>query len=299
MSSMDLGNLLLFMEEIELSYPSDLSIECPCTLFRTINPFGDYYADDMQCGDMNEQQLRSLGLNDISGLVDPYRLICYDFPSVPIIYGEYSSPPGGRKISHQECVNILFNEMIDLSNDFARIGEYKNIIKDMISHFRYGNGESFYSQSLNSAFENRVNEPDPKSPISIIKSTIEEDSGPNSYWNAYMPLEDRLDFELHRSMLPKFNQVKDRINGLGIAVHDIHAQKITLLSIEKYAIGWEAEVLFEAQDHFGLDCTDIKSELYSQFRFFRIWFFLQRHRDYAFRPFLTNFSALARVGSYK
>lgn len=282
-----------------MHHPSNLSIECPCTLFRTINPFGDYSADDMQYGDMNEQQLKALGLNDISGLVDPYRLVCYDFPRVPIIYGEYSSSPGGRKISHQECVNILFNEMMELSHDFSRIGEYQNIIKEMISHFRYGNGKPFYSSSLNAAFENRVNDLDPKSPISKIKSTIEDDSGPNSYWNAYMPLEDRLEFALHRSMLPKFNQMIDRINGLGIAVHDIHAQKITLLSIETYAMGWEAEVLFEAQDHFGLDCTDIKSELYSQFRFFRIWFFLQRHRDYAFRPFLTNFSALARVGSYK
>lgn len=282
-----------------MEYPSKLSIDCPCTLFKTINPFNDYSADDMKCGDMNEQQLRSLGLHDISGQVDPYRLICYDVPNVPTIFGGYTTPSDGRKVSHDECVNILYNEMTELSNEFSRIGKYQHLIKEMISHFRYGDGKPFYSTSLNVAFENRVNDPKPNSSISIIKSTIEDKTGADFFWNAYTPLEDSIALALHDSMLPKFNQVQDNINGLGITVHDIHAQKITLLSIEKYAIGWEAEILFEAQDHFGLDCTDIKSEFYSQFRFFRIWFFLQRHKDFAFRPFFTNFSAFARIGSYQ
>jgi uncharacterized protein (TIGR03034 family) len=91
----------------------------------------------------------------------------------------------------------------------------------------------------------------------------------------------------------------DRVNGLGISVHDIAAQKITLLNFQQYAIGWSATVHFLAQDHFGLDVTDIKSELYSQFRFFRIWFFLQRHRNFAFKPFFTNFQSVSRVEMYQ
>lgn len=50
-------------------------INIPCTLFETISLFDDFSADDMQYGDMVEQDLLSLGLSDISAKVDPYRLI--------------------------------------------------------------------------------------------------------------------------------------------------------------------------------------------------------------------------------
>ncbi|MGQ7148140.1 DUF3289 family protein, partial [Escherichia sp. SS-MK2] len=29
--------------------------------------------------------------------------------------------------------------------------------------------------------------------------------------------------------------------------------------------------------------------------FFRIWFFLQRHKDFAFKPFFTNFNTIERI----
>ncbi|MGN9525520.1 DUF3289 family protein [Escherichia coli] len=51
------------------------SINMPCTLFETITLFDDFSADDMQYGDMEEQDFLSLGLSDISAKVDPYRLI--------------------------------------------------------------------------------------------------------------------------------------------------------------------------------------------------------------------------------
>ncbi|HKM96800.1 MAG TPA: DUF3289 family protein, partial [Buttiauxella sp.] len=35
--------------------------------------------------------------------------------------------------------------------------------------------------------------------------------------------------------------------------------------------------------------------LFRNLRFFRIWFFLQRHKDYSFKPFLTNFSANVKI----
>ncbi|STL74614.1 Protein of uncharacterised function (DUF3289) [Escherichia coli] len=96
--------------------------------------------------------------------------------------------------------------------------------------------------------------------------------------------------KLLSSRLNKFNDFEDSFNGLGISVHDISAQKISLLSFQKYAIGWSATIHFVAQDHFGLDVTDIKNKTYSKYRFFRIWFFLQRHKDFAsnlFSPILT------------
>ncbi len=41
-------------------------INIPCTLFETISLFDDFSADDMQYGDMVEQDFLSLGLSDIS-----------------------------------------------------------------------------------------------------------------------------------------------------------------------------------------------------------------------------------------
>lgn len=97
------------------------------------------------------------------------------------------------------------------------------------------------------------------------------------------------------SRLPKFNRFVDRFNGLGISVHDIYAQKISLVRLQRYAISWDGLLFFKGQDHFGLGKEDITNALYKNFRFFRIWFFLQRHRDYAYKPFMTNFSAHIRI----
>ncbi|WP_330986147.1 MULTISPECIES: DUF3289 family protein [Enterobacterales] len=127
------------MGGIKLHDISNLSMHLPCTLFETLHRFNDTSADDMKYGDMDERQLRALGLDDISVRVDPYRLIRYDFPK-PENYRQFE------------------------------------------------NGFSF------------------------------------------RPVE-------------------------------------------------------------GLDINDIHNSLYRNFRFFRIWFFLQRHRDFAFKPFFTNFNA--------
>ncbi|ENA0611603.1 DUF3289 family protein [Enterobacter bugandensis] len=202
------------------------SIFLPFTLFETVARFDDYSADDMQCGDMGEEELLALGLRDISAKVDPYRLVLYDFPLNTPVDNEFSFPQSGRKISHQECVNILFTKMKELATMFSLYGKYKIV----------------------------------------------------------------------RSVLPKFNGKEDKINGFGITVHDISALAIKLFSLNKYAIGWDATLFFDAQDRFGLDVIDIQNKLYRQFRFFRIWFFLQRHRDFAFKPFFTNFHTVIRIG---
>jgi hypothetical protein len=68
--------------------------------------------------------------------------------------------------------------------------------------------------------------------------------------------------------LSKFNDPEDRFNGMGITIHDIYFQRIVLLNFRRYQIGWEADILFEAQDHFGLGREDITKKLYQSFRFF-------------------------------
>lgn len=155
----------------------------PSTLFETTTRLNDNASDDMQYGDMNEQQLLSLGLHDISAKVDPYRLIRYDFPQPQYASSMLRSFSSGTKITHKECVNILFDEIKELSHLFSFWGEYKKIITELINHF-------------------------------------------------------------------------------------------------------------------GLDLYDIKDDFYRKFRFFRIWFFLQRHKDFAFKPFFTNFYTIERIAGY-
>lgn len=188
--------------------------------------------------------------------------------------------------------------MKELAGMFSFYGEYRLLIEELIGHFRYGNGSLFYSQQLNSAFHKRINIKTHNSPLLIIKKCI-EDEFKNHKREVYIPaLLHKIQTKLLRSKLAKFNNLEDRINGLGICVHDIAAQKITLTNFQKYAIGLSATLHFVAQDHFGLDIADIKNKLYREFRFFRIWCFLLRHRDFAFKPFFTNFNTITRIGSY-
>ncbi|WP_249421800.1 YPO3983 family protein [Enterobacter sp. RHBSTW-00901] len=275
------------------------SMFLPCTLFETVTRFYDTDADDMQCGDMGEQELLSLGLGDVSEKVDPYRLVRYDFPDKHHLDDFFGSSSAGTKISHEECVDILFTEMKELSQIFSFQGEYKTLIGELIDHFRYGNGSGFYTQRLNSAFHDRINGYFIGNPLLIIKGSIQTELSLNNRKTSVPEFLGNIKRKLLKSTLPKYNKKMDRVNGLGISVHDIAAQKITLLNFQQYAIGWSATVHFLAQDHFGLDVTDIKSELYSQFRFFRIWFFLQRHRNFAFKPFFTNFQSVSRVEMYQ
>lgn len=270
------------------------SMYLPCTLFETVSRFDDRTADDMQCGDMGERELLALGLRDISAKVDPYRLVRYDFPNRYQMDSPFSSSASGIKISHQQCVDILFNEMKELAQMFSFEGKYKMLIGEMIDHFRFGNGCGFYSERLNSAFHERLNSYLNDNPMLLIENAIDYFYS-NSTSRDYQELLHKIKYVLLGSTLPKFNENEDRINGLGITVHDIAAQTITLLSLQEYTMGWSATLFFEAQDHFGLDIIDIQDKLYSQFRFFRIWFFLQRHRDFAFKPFFTNFNSVEKI----
>lgn len=102
------------------------SINMPCTLFETITLFDDFSADDMQYGDMEEQDFLSLGLSDISAKVDPYRLIKYHFPGPNSTYGAFSVPTSGTKISQSECIDILFAEMKDLAKMFSFLDNTKH-----------------------------------------------------------------------------------------------------------------------------------------------------------------------------
>ncbi|EXU76167.1 hypothetical protein BG55_07105 [Erwinia mallotivora] len=82
-------------------------------------------------------------------------------------------------------------------------------------------------------------------------------------------------------------------------MHDVHATRIDILSLDVNEKGWKASVRFTAQDHFGLDAEDIRKQKFNQFQFFRIWFVLQRFNKFGFRPFLTNMGATIEVSGLR
>ncbi|MCU5773978.1 DUF3289 family protein [Erwiniaceae bacterium BAC15a-03b] len=269
----------------------------PRQVYLTQKKFDDTDAADMKCGDLSEASLRSMGVVAISTRINPFTLTQYPRPvRLPARgYNPYGtilpgSQPEGTSTTQAECSQILFDEMRELSTLFAS-GRYANLITQMITHFQDMNGASFRSLSLDDAYESLIWEQRHENPLGAIRNVV------NEYLSKSRTIRDGDFFAndvrnaISQTKLPKFNRFSDNFNGLGITVHDIHAQEITILSLDTTRSGWRATISFKAQDHFGLDNSDISQNLYRQFRFFRIWFLLQRYEKFAFKPFMTNFSA--------
>ncbi|EPI2800476.1 DUF3289 family protein [Citrobacter koseri] len=273
-----------------------LLMSLPREIFATFHRFEDYHIDDMQYGDLDDWDFDTLGLKDISARVDPFRCLQFDmmttFNSQALDFGHQQ--PQGRPISRQHCADIMFDEMKELSAQFAK-GLYSPIIGELIDHFHYGNGQPWFGELLNRAYEEVIRGVGTNDMLMKIRDEINK----QLHSKRDARLDDfffvRLKSEMQDSKLPKFNRYIDRVNGLGVSVHDIYAQQIKLVRFLRYAMSWEGLLSFKGQDHFGLGKEDITNTLYKNFRFFRIWFFLQRHRDYAYRPFLTNLNAHAHI----
>lgn len=273
-----------------------LLMSLPREIFSTSHRFEDYHIDDMQYGDLDDWDFYTLGLKDISARVDPFRCLQFDmmttFNSQALDFGHQQ--PQGRPISRQHCADIMFDEMKELSAQFAK-GLYSPIIGELIDHFHYGNGQPWFGELLNRAYEEVIRGVGTNDMLMKIRDEINK----QLHSKRDARLDDfffvRLKSEMQDSKLPKFNRYIDRVNGLGVSVHDIYAQQIKLVCFQRYAMSWEGLLSFKGQDHFGLGKEDITNTLYKNFRFFRIWFFLQRHRDYAYRPFLTNLNAHAHI----
>lgn len=274
-----------------------LSMNLPCEIFSTFHRFGKYYIDDMQYGDMDDWNFQQLGLVDISAQVDPFRCLQFDpISSFNVHTLDFAHQKlQGRQISRQQCADIMFDEMKELSTQFVR-GQYAPLIDRLIDHFHYGNGQPWTDELLNRAYAEVVSSVGTNDVLVKIQEAISE--------SLYLKRQASLGYDFftklnasikQKSRLPKFNRFVDRFNGLGISVHDIYAQKISLVRLQRDAMSWDGLLFFKGQDHFGLGKEDITNTLYKNFRFFRIWFFLQRHRDYAYKPFMTNFSAHIRI----
>lgn len=266
----------------------------PQTIYTTQRFFNDYGADDMRYGDISEARLKNeFNLNHISNQVDPYsmtRLTAFHNPQSRF-HGAY----GGRRgeaISVQECARLLFEEMQVTSLPYACVGSYKHLINKMLRHFQQSTGAPFRDMQLDMAYREKIlMDNSEKSTKLAIQQVINNNVDPEKKGFPQSKIAD-ITNEIRFKVLPKFDSViMDKINGMGITVHDVHATKIDLLSLDVIGTQWRAQVRYLGQDHFGLDIDDIQKKKFHQFQFFKIWFILQRFNRFGFRPFLTDMEA--------
>jgi len=271
----------------------------PQTIFTTRRHFNDYNADDMRCGDLNERQLKEIfQLSNISNIVNPYtltRLTPFDNPQSRFA-GVYATQQRGASVTLQECARLLFSEMQVTSLPYACVGPYKDVINSMLRHFQQSTGAPYRDIRLDMAYKQQIQH---DISANSTRLAIQRDIDKHiNYTKAIYPSE-RL-FELGKiistNIMPKFDSMLlDKINGLGISVHDVYATRIELVSLEVSGNNWKGKLRYQGQDHFGLDNEDIRKKKFHQFQFFKIWFVLQRYNKFGFRPFLTNLEATVDI----
>lgn len=288
-------------------------IRLPALIYAT--PAGAKSSDDLRYGDLTEQQLKSAyHLDDISTKVDPYRFTKKDpvnlspmqdydlfnkpstilidpFKATPSRFSYLQEDENKNKISKEECVSLLFDELRSLSRPFALYGLYSGLIVKMINHLQSNSGLRFRDPLLNMALKDQImHDFSSDSSLKRIKYVLVS----NIDWKLKIFPEiakSSLTLAIGRGIVPKFDRLKDRVNGMGITVHDTYATQITLKALSISNTGFDACINYKSQDHFGLDKDDILKGKFNSLRFFRIWFILQRYEKLAFKPFVTEMEA--------
>lgn len=275
------------------------AIITPLVIYQTQRRMDDYSADDMRYGDLSGDQLRNqFNLRDVSMRVNPYTFQTIENDGFfNKVYDANNHNIVISKIGKVECAQILFDEFRHLSSMFAFRSPYAILINKMITHMQFNDGAPYNDPLLNDAIREQILEDDSDN-SSLLK--IRDVFNKSINWNT-RSIKDRIDIHLvlksyiGDSVLPKFDRLEDRVNGLGITVHDTWSTTITLQKLEIYNDYCDAIIHYKIQDHFGLDSNDIMSALYHNFRFFRIWFVLQRYDKLGFKPFMTDMEATINI----
>ncbi|MBN9931064.1 DUF3289 family protein [Pantoea agglomerans] len=272
------------------------ALQFPCTIFKTQNRMDDYGAKDMRCGDLTEAHLKSqYRLDYISDRVDPWTLTRRSSMDRPQTMFCCNLRGQGEKITRQQCAAMLFDEFRDLSRLFSVYGPYSHLIEKMITHMQNGNGTPFRDVSLDQALKEHIlNDKTRNSTRLWLKDVFKNRI---DWENQYFPTDkkDELRTAIMKGKLPKFDRLQDNFNGMGITVHDTWATHITIKSLNIDNDHYRAVVHYKVQDHFGLDVDDISKFKFNQFRFFRIWFVLQRYNQFEFKPFMTNVESTIEI----
>lgn len=206
-----------------------------------------------------------------------------------------------KQISKAESVALMFDEFRKLAKPFSFQGEYRHIITEMIDHMQGNSGTPYRSSLLDKALKKQIlNDRSEQSSLLRIEDALKDVV---DYKYGFIPLDkkdhlfdEKGNFEaVNSAVLPKFDSLIDRTNGLVISVHDTWATHITLESLEVMDDGYRAKVHYRVQDHFGLDDDDVLNPIYREFRIFRLWFVLQRWQEYGYRPFITEMNATVEI----
>lgn len=277
----------------------------PVLIYATQRRMDDYDAKDMHHGDLNEEALkRRFGLTDVSAKVNPCKLTLVSSASASPYGGFY---PGSLMesesvvVSREESARIMFDEFRELAKLFSFQGEYKVLITEMIDHMQENSGTPYSSPLLDKALKEQIlNDHTEQSSLLVIRDIL---TSAINYEYGFIPLDkkdklfdERGNFkDLSRAVLPKFDRLIDRTNGLVITVHDTWSTHITLESLEVMGESFRAKVRYRIQDHFGLDDADILNSVFHQGRIFRIWFVLQRWQEYDYKPFITEMNTTVEI----
>lgn len=169
----------------------------------------------------------------------------------------------------------------------------------MIDHMQYGDGARFTHSSLDSALKRQIL--DDKSENSTLLRIREGLENRTNWQKSFYPEQEKMEITKNvlGGKLPKFDRFQDNFNGMGVTIHDTWACHITLKSLHIVRDRYNAILHYKIQDHFGLDGRDMLNPKFNHFRFFRIWFVLQRYNFFGFKPFLTNFSATIKISGKK
>ncbi|QLO06948.1 DUF3289 family protein (plasmid) [Citrobacter freundii] len=292
--------------------PRPEPLPLPVLIYQTKRLMDDYQSKDMHHGDLDTLTLRNtfrLNVDTVSMKVNPMTLKLKD-PEDPFAFASpYVHPDFQPKpmptVSREQAAGLMFDEFRELAKLFSFQGPYKNNITEMITHMQGNSGTPYSSPLLDRALKEQIlNDQSEQSSLLLIQDILRSAI---NYEYGLIPLDkkDKLFDEnsnfkdLSKAVLPKFDRLIDRTNGLVISVHDTWATHITLESLEVTGNSYRAKVHYRIQDHFGLDDTDVQNELFREFRIFRLWFVLQRWQEYGYKPFITEMNVTVEISGVR
>ncbi|MFP1741419.1 DUF3289 family protein [Lonsdalea quercina] len=290
----------------------------PALIFTTRHKMDDYEADDMKCGDLDIETLKSkynIDVNNASSVVGPVELIKKqadtrsirsldaETPMLEPLYLSISEnffkkdAPPIEKVTQEEAAAMMFDEFRESAANLTPLGGSENIIMKMIKHMQENTGKPFSSPFLDSALKEQILEDNSSSSTLLnIKKTL---ASSIDYDNGFIPKDKESRFRENiqkQTVLPKFDRWLDYVNALGLSVHDTWATHITLESLDIQGDSYKAVVHYRVQDHFGLDDKDILNTDYNHsFAIFKLWFVLQRSKQYGYKPFITEMNTRVEI----
>lgn len=266
--------------------PAPEPLQLPARIFLSQGKMDDYAAPDMKHGDLDAKELKSRydwAPNYISEIAESSGLKRW--------INSLKSNPRTREQQRQQDAEELFRYFHQLADTFSWYGPYRSLMDRLIDHMQGNSGAPFRHPLMDQALAEHES-------MSISLDAINAVLASDIDWGrGYYPAAKAatLTRAVLDSRLPKFNSWVNRIDGMGLAVHDTAATEIILKSLDVRGDNFQAEVHYRIQDHFGLDDKDVAHSLYGKLPLFQIWYLLQRWEGYDYKPFITEMNATKTI----